>query len=95
VNEYIVESERILTVRRNTTAFSLLAEWGWDVVKRKNDIEIELGAYDLDLNRSEAFENYGEVHTDLCTEFLSESVARAGHDELLSTDGIRKAEFVS
>jgi len=28
VNEYITESKRLLTVRRNTTAFSLLSEWG-------------------------------------------------------------------
>lgn len=95
VNEYIAKSKRILTVRRNTTAFSLLAEWGCDVVKRKNDIEIELADYDLDFTRSEAYEYYGDVHTELCTEFLSESVTRAGHDELISTDGIGKSEFVS
>lgn len=95
VNEYIAESKRILTVRRNTMAFSLLAEWGCDAVKRKNDIGIDLAEYDLDLARSEAYEYYGDVHTELCTEFLSESVTRAGHDELISTDGLGKAEFVS
>jgi len=35
------------------------------------------------------------IHTELCTDFLIESVTRAGHDELLSTDGTGKAEFVS
>lgn len=95
VNEYIAESKRLLTVRRNTTAFSLLAEWGCDVVMRKNDIEIDLAEYNLDLTRSEAYEYYGDVHTELCTEFLIESVTRAGHEELISTDGIGKTEFVS
>jgi prophage maintenance system killer protein len=95
VNEYITDSKRILTVRRNTRAFSLLAEWGCDVVKRKNGIDIQLSAYELDLARSEAYEYYGDMHTELCTEFLTESVTRAGHDELLSTNGIGKAEFVS
>jgi len=95
VNEYIIESKRILTVRRNTTAFSLLAEWGCDVVKRKNDIEIDLAEYTLDLSQSDAYEYYGDKHTDLCTEFLIESVTRAGHDELISTDGISKMEFVT
>lgn len=95
VNEYIIESKRILTVRRNTTAFSLLAEWGCDVVKRKNDIEINLAEYNLDLSQSDAYEYYGDKHTDLCTEFLIESVTRAGHDELISTDGISKMEFVT
>ncbi len=95
VNEYITESKRLLTVRRNTTAFSLLTEWGCDIVKRKNDIDIVLAAYELDLTRSEAYAYYGDVHTELCTDFLIESVTRAGHDELLSTDGIDKAAFVS
>lgn len=95
VNEYIVESKRILTVRRNTTAFSYLAEWGCDVVERKNDVEIALTEYDLDLAQSDAHEHYGDVHTALCTAFLSESVERAGHDELLTEDGLSKADFVT
>lgn len=95
VNEYITESKRLLTVRRNTTAFSFLAQWGCDTVKRKNDIEIILAEYDLDLAQSEAYEYYGDRHAELCTEFLVESVKRAGHDELLSTDGLNKAEFVA
>ncbi|MFC6873125.1 hypothetical protein [Halobellus marinus] len=95
VNEYIAESKRLLTVRRNTTAFSLLSEWGCDTVVRKNGIEIVLAEYDLDFTRSEAYAHYGDVHTELCTDFLTESVTRAGHDELLSTEGTRKAEFVS
>jgi prophage maintenance system killer protein len=95
VNEYIRESKRHLTVRRNTTAFSLLAEWGCDTVVRKNDVEIDLAEYDLDLVRSEAYSYYGDVHTKLCTDFLSESVTRAGHDELISIEGMGKSEFVS
>ena len=51
--------------------------------------------YDLNLTQSEAYEYYGDVHTELCTEFLTESVTRAGHDELLSNDGTGKAKFVS
>lgn len=95
VNEYITESKRLLTVRRNTTPFSLLAEWGCDTVVRKDDIEIDLAEYDIDFTRSEAYAHYGNVHTELCTEFLTNSVTRAGYDELVDTDGIGKAEFVS
>lgn len=95
VNGYITESKRLLTVRRNTTAFSLLSEWGCDTVIRKNGIEIILAEYDLDLTRSEAYVYYGDVHTELCTDFLIESVTRAGHDELITTKSISKAEFVS
>ena len=95
VNEYITESKRLLTVRRNTTAFSLLAEWGCDTVLRKNGIEIVLAEYDLDFTRSEAYEHYGELHTELCTNFLTDSVTRAGHDELIATESNGKAEFVT
>ena len=62
---------------------------------RKNGIEIVLTEYDLNFTRSEAYAHYGDVHTELCTDFLVESVTRAGHDELTSIEGIRKAEFVS
>jgi len=94
VNEYITESKRMLTVRRNTTAFSLLAEWGCDIIKRKNGIGIVLAEYDLDLSQSDAYRYYGEKHTDLCTEFIIESVTRAGHDELIGLEGLSEAEFV-
>jgi hypothetical protein len=95
VNEYITESKRLLTVRRDTTAFSLLAEWGCDTVVRKNGIKIVLAEYDLDFTRSEAYAYYGDTHIELCTDFLIESVTRAGHDELITTEGTGKAEFVS
>ncbi len=93
-DEYIVESKRMLTVRRNAKAFWMLSEWGCDIVKRKEDIDIELDEYTLDLSTSEAFEYYGEKHTALCTEFVRESVKLAGHEALLSADGVKKADFV-
>jgi hypothetical protein len=37
--------------------------------------------------------DYRDVYTALCTDFLIESAARAGHDELLATDGTGKAEI--
>jgi prophage maintenance system killer protein len=94
VDEYIRESKRILTVRRNTRAFSLLQEWGCDVIERRGNIDIELSEYDLDYPKSEAYSDYGEVHAGLCTELMMESVQRAGHDELLSIDGPTIDEFI-
>jgi prophage maintenance system killer protein len=95
VNQYITESKRILTVRRKTKPFSMLSEWGCEVVKRKNNIEIPLAKYDLDFTRSEAYSHYGDRHTQLCINFLIESVKRAGHDELIGIDGPKKAEYVT
>lgn len=54
-----------------------------------------LAEHDLNFIRSEAYAHYGNVHTELCTDFLIESVTRAGHNELSSTDGIGNVEFVS
>jgi len=93
VDTYITESKRVLTVRRNVTAFSLLQEWGCEVVKRKGGIEIPLREYALDMPQSEAYQYYAERHTDLCEEFVRESVERAGHDELLRMGGPTKSEF--
>lgn len=94
VNEYITESKRMLTVRRNTTAFSLLAEWGCTVVERKNDIEIVLSEYTLDMTQSDAYTYYGTKHTQLCTDFVIDSVTRAGYDELIEMQGLSKSAFV-
>lgn len=95
VNEYVQESKRLLTVRRNTTAFSMLESWGCETVVRKGDIEIDLSDYDLDYQRSTALEAYADRHRQLCQEFMIESVTRAGHDELLRTPGPSKSAFVS
>ena len=87
VNEYVRESKRILTVCRNTRALSLLQKWGCEVIERIGNIEIELVECDLDYPKSEAYSHYDEVHSRLCKEFMTESVQRAGHDELLSLEG--------
>jgi prophage maintenance system killer protein len=94
VDDYITESKRLLTVRRNTTAFSLLHNWGCTTIKRKGDIEIKLAQYNLDYSHSDALRHYAETHTELCTDFMIESVKRAGYEELLQADGPSKTEFI-
>jgi len=37
----------------------------------------------------------GNLQWKVCTEFLTESVTRAGHEELPTIDGISKSEFAS
>ena len=94
VDPYIVESTRLLTVRRNTTPFRLLDEWGCEIVLRKGGIEIELSEYDLELPQSEALSTYAAHHTDLCTEFMIESVTRAGASHLRFENGLGKQGFL-
>lgn len=48
VDPYIVESKRLLTVRRNVRPFHLLQGWGCETILRKGGIEITLAEYDLD-----------------------------------------------
>lgn len=93
VDEYIVESKRLLTVRRNTTAFRMLQEWGCDTIVRKGNVLIDLSEYQLEVPESEAFEIYAREHTELCMEFMRETATRAGYDELSRIDGPTKREF--
>ncbi|KAB1193617.1 hypothetical protein GJR96_09235 [Haloferax sp. MBLA0076] len=95
VDDYIAESKRILTVRRNTTAFSFLQDWGCEVVERKGDISIKLADYDLTLPRSKALTQYAQKHADLCTEFMIDSVERGGHTELIRISGPTKSDFAT
>lgn len=94
VDPYIVESKRLLTVRRNVRPFRLLQGWGCETIFRKGGIEITLSEYDLDMDQSAAWAYYGDRHTVLCTEFMTESVERTGHEHLLSERGRDFAGFV-
>lgn len=94
VDPYIVDSKRLLTIRRNTIPFRLLDGWGCDVVLRKDGIEIELAEYDLEIPRSEALSTYAAHHADLCTEFMTESVTRAGAPNLRFEQGLGKQAFL-
>lgn len=93
VNDYINESKRILTVRRNGGRFKYLEEFGCDVVVRKHGIEIPLEEYKLDLRRSERWRWYAQRHEDLWIDFTEEAVRRAGTTELVNTDSLPKHEF--
>lgn len=93
VDDSIVKSKRLITVRRNTTAFGLLQKWGCDTIVRKGDVLINLSEFRLDVPQSEAFEIYAIEHTELCTEFMREIVDRAGVDELARMEGPTKQEF--
>lgn len=93
VDEYITESKRLLTVRRNTTAFNMLRQWGCDTIVRKGEILINLSEYQLDVPQSEAFDIYARKHTELCTDFMRETADRAGYAELSRIEGPTKQEF--
>jgi hypothetical protein len=95
INPYIRESKRLLTVRRNTTAFNLLEKWGCNVIERKDGIEINLSESELDMNHSETLVEYADRHKDLCTKLMNDSVGRAGHGYLTDKRGPDKEQFVT
>lgn len=74
--------------------FRLLSQWGCDVVLRKGDIEIDLSEYDLEMPHSDALSRYAVRHSDLCMDFVTESVTRAGAPHLRFEQGVDKEEFL-
>jgi len=93
VNEYIEDSKRLLTVRRNGKKFAYLEEWGCEVLERKHDIEIWLDDYELDLAPSTRWRKYAQEHEKLWIDFVSEAVDRSGLEELREIPGLTKHEF--
>ncbi len=93
VNEYINESKRFLTIRRNNVLFKHLYSLGARTLERKHGIEIDLTVYELDMYPSEAKIVYAEKHEELWIEFVEQAVERAGYLWLQETPGLSKDEF--
>lgn len=94
VDPYIVESKRLITVRRNNVRFRHLEELGIDLVERKGGIRIRLSNYDIDMHWRDALTVYAERHEELCVKFAEEVLDRAGRPGLGQQAGPTKAEFV-
>lgn len=95
VNEYIEESKRVLTVRRNHLRFQHVQKYGVTAVERKHGVQIDLSNYDLDRYPWEAKETYAEEHERLWVELVEDTVERAGEPELEEQDGLNKQEFAN
>lgn len=93
VDPFIVDSKRLLTVRRNVGPFRYLRDLGCDVVRRRGEIDIRLEEFDLDMSRHEALEVYARRHEVRSTEFVERLLRRAGMPELIECSGIRKPAF--
>lgn len=65
---YIHDSKRHLTVRRNAHTLRYAREFGVDVVRRKNDVEIDLHEYDLSVD--DPFAHFGARHEARSIEFV-------------------------
>lgn len=60
VDAYIMDSKRLLTVRRNATKFRILNECGFETIERKGGIQIPLGRFDLSV--SDPYAHFAAEH---------------------------------
>jgi len=95
VDPYIVDSKRIITVRRNNLRFKKLEELDIDLVERKDGIQIRLAEFELDMHWRDALSEYAEQHESHCTDFAQAVLQRAGRDDLLDQQGPAKHEFIT
>jgi len=95
VDPYIIESKRLITVRRNNIRFKQLEELGVDLVERKDGIQIRLAEFDLDMHWREALSEYADRHETHCTEFAQVILERSEREDLLNQQGPTKQEFIA
>ncbi|WP_135824737.1 hypothetical protein [Halorussus ruber] len=93
VDGFVVDSKRLLTVRRNVAPFRYLAELGCRTVRRKGGIEIPLCEYDLELHTSEALSEYASRHEQRTVQFAATILKKTGNARLTSESGLTKSEF--
>lgn len=93
VDDYIVRSKRLLTVRRNVGPFRYLSEYGCETIRRKGGIDVSLSEYDLDLHSHEALTRYARQHERQTSEFAGRLLARTNNVDLTTKAGIDKSEF--
>lgn len=93
VDTYIVDSKRVLTVRRNVGLFRYLSRFGCSTVRRKNNIDIPLSDFDLDLHPHEALSKYARMHERRTSRFAEKILTRTSESHLAEQSGLTKAEF--
>lgn len=95
VDPYIVDSKRLITVRRNNLRFKQLEELDVDLVERKDGIQIRLAEFELDMHWRDALSEYARQHESHCTDFAQAVLKRAERDDLLDRRGPTKQEFIA
>lgn len=93
VNEFIEDSKRLITVRRNNLTFYYLNQYSCNVVERKDGLRIHLNEYELDMHWRDAQKYYAEQHTELSVDFAERVLDQAGSIELRNGAPLDKEEF--
>ncbi|RLM91166.1 hypothetical protein [Haloarcula sp. Atlit-7R] len=95
VDPYIVDSKRLITVRRNNLRFKQLEKLDVDIVERKDGIQIRLSEFELDMHWRDALSEYAGQHEAHCTAFAQAVLKRAERDDLLDDQGPTKQDFIT
>lgn len=77
---YVHESKRLLTIRRKAHVFRYAREFGVDVVRRRNGVDIDLHGYALDVD--DPFEHFAASHESESIAFVKTILDEAGAAEL-------------
>lgn len=93
VDEFIVDSKRLLTVRRNVGRFRYLSKFGCTTVRRKGGIDISLAEYDLEMHTHEALSEYATRHERRTVTFAEKLLERTNNTRLVEESGLSKSEF--
>lgn len=75
---YIHDSKRLLTVRRNAHVFRYAQSFGVDVVRRKNDVDIELSEFDLTVDNPLGY--FATEHEHRSIDFVETVLTQAGSE---------------
>jgi len=93
VDPYIIDSKRLLTVRRNNVRFRKLVDLDVDTAVRKDRIEIPLTNYNLDMTIRDARAHYAKVHELHCRGFAIEVLDKADRLDLTGVTGPTRDEL--
>lgn len=93
VDDFIVDSKRLLTVRRNVGPFRYLSNLGCQTVRRKGGIDIQLAEYDLDVHPRTALTEYAVRHEQRTITFAGRIIQRTNDGHLTDEPGLTKSEF--
>lgn len=91
-SEYVAESKRLLTLRRNAAMFAHLRAWGCRAIVRKNENRIEFADYDLAVN--DPLSHFGSQHHSRSVAFIRRILCRTVNEHLLNQTDEGKSAFV-
>lgn len=91
--EFVEDSKRLLTLRRRHMIFRYAEELGYDVIRRKNNVEIVLRDYDI--HDTNTFEHFTHEHRLRTREFVDTVLERTDAVQLRSVNDDGKRAFVN